>query len=166
MADTYRRASVLFVCMGNICRSPTAQGVFESVVRAQAPQLAVELDSAGTHAYHVGQPPDRRSQAAALTRGYDLSAQRARQVCVDDFYRYSWILAMDRDNLSALTALAPSDATAELGLFLRFAAKADVVEVPDPYYGDGLGFERVLDLVEEAAQGLLAHVREQAGDRR
>ncbi|MEO0421630.1 MAG: low molecular weight protein-tyrosine-phosphatase [Pseudomonadota bacterium] len=163
MADTHRAASVLFVCMGNICRSPTAQGVFESVVHAQAPDLAVELDSAGTHAYHVGQPPDRRSQAAALARGYDLSAQRARQVAVDDFYRYSWILAMDRDNLSALTAMEPSDGTAEVGLFLRFAANADVVEVPDPYYGDGLGFERVLDLVEDAAHGLLAHVREQAG---
>ncbi|MEM9385789.1 MAG: low molecular weight protein-tyrosine-phosphatase [Pseudomonadota bacterium] len=162
MAKTHRQASVLFVCMGNICRSPTAQGVFESVVQARAPDLSCALDSAGTHAYHVGQPPDRRSQAAALARGYDLSAQRARQVAADDFYRYSMILAMDRDNLGVLQSMAPTDATAEVGLLLSFAAKADVEEVPDPYYGDGLGFERVLDLVEEAAEGLLAHLRRQA----
>ncbi len=162
MVDDTHQASVLFVCMGNICRSPTAQGVFEHVLAAQEPSLRVLLDSAGTHAYHVGKAPDRRSQAAALARGYDLSAQRARQVTAQDFHRFQLILAMDRDNLSDLQAMAPREATGRVSLLLSFAADAAVAEVPDPYYGDGLGFERVLDLVEEAAEGLLAHLRQQA----
>lgn len=148
-------ASVLFVCMGNICRSPTAEGVVRKVVAERAPELIVELDSAGTHSYHVGHPPDRRAQTAAAARGVDLSTIRARRVVVEDFTRFDLILAMDLDNLSELAAIRPPEATAQLQLFLDYAPSNGFTEVPDPYYGGANGFEQVLDLVEEAATGLL-----------
>ncbi len=145
--------------MGNICRSPTAEGVFRYLVNARGVSHRFEIDSAGTHAYHVGEAPDRRSQQAARLRGIDLSGQRARAVCDDDFYAYDLILAMDEDNFADLQRRMPTDATADVRLFLEFAPTAGIRSVPDPYYGAGDGFERVLDLVELAAEGLLTHLR-------
>jgi protein-tyrosine phosphatase len=159
---------ILFVCLGNICRSPTAEIVFRAMVAREAPDLSVEVDSAGTAGYHVGNPPDSRMRQAALRRGYDMSALRARVVESHDFGRFDLILAMDRQNLEALHRRAPVAARSRIRLFLEFAPEADVVEVPDPYYGGANGFEEVLDLVEAAARGLLQHVREKklpSGDR-
>ena len=153
------KVKVLFVCMGNICRSPTTQGVFEAQVNSQQLTDGILIDSAGTHAYHVGNPPDRRSQAAAKDRGVDLSAQRARQVSVADFERFDYILAMDRNNLQDLQALIHGTQQERLHLFMTFASRWNVDEVPDPYYGGNSGFERVLDMVEDAAAGLLEHIR-------
>jgi len=151
---------VLFVCLGNICRSPTAEGVLRTLAEREAPELALEVDSAGTAAYHVGQPPDPRTRAAAARRGYDLSALRARSIETADFERFDLILAMDRENLMALRRRAPAHAHERLRLFLEFAPDADPDEVPDPYYGGPNGFEEVLDLVETATRGLLAHLRQ------
>ena len=152
--------SVLFVCMGNICRSPTAEGVFRRLVAEAGLVDKIEVDSAGTHAYHVGEPPDRRSQAAAASRGYDLSPLRARRVDATDFERFDLILAMDGDNLERLEASAGPDRRARLGLFLEYGS-AGAGEVPDPYYGGASGFERVLDLIEDASRGLLQSLRQQ-----
>lgn len=154
-ADAARR-SILFVCLGNICRSPTAAGVFRYVAAREAPQLDLQVDSAGTGDYHIGDPPDPRSQRAALRRGIDLSAMRARQVTVRDFERFHFILAMDRDNLKTLEAIRPSGSTAVLRLFLDYADCVRESEVPDPYYGGSEAFERVLDLTMQASQGLIA----------
>jgi len=150
---------VLFVCLGNICRSPTAEAVFRAVVAREAPQLDIEVDSAGTAGYHIGDPPDPRSQEAASRRGYDMSLLRARRVAAEDFERFDFILAMDRENLSALQREAPAALRHRVRLFLEFAPDADISEVPDPYYGGVNGFEHVLDLVEAASQGLLRHLR-------
>ncbi|MEZ5536227.1 MAG: low molecular weight protein-tyrosine-phosphatase [Thiolinea sp.] len=155
------KVSVLFVCMGNICRSPTAHGIFESLVAAQGLEELIIVDSAGTHAYHVGEAPDRRSQQAAMIRGIDLSAQRARQVESADFGRFQYILAMDQDNLRGLKSLAGAAQNHNIHLFMEFAQRWEDREVPDPYYGGERGFERVLDMVEDAAEGLLAHIRQQ-----
>ncbi|HUO20608.1 MAG TPA: low molecular weight protein-tyrosine-phosphatase [Steroidobacteraceae bacterium] len=151
---------VLFVCLGNICRSPTAEGVLRTLAAREAPELALEVDSAGTAAYHVGQPPDPRTRAAAARRGYDLSALRARSIESADFERFDLILAMDRENLTALRRRAPAHAHERLRLFLEFCADEAPEEVPDPYYGGPNGFEEVLDLVESATRGLLAHLRQ------
>jgi protein-tyrosine phosphatase len=149
---------VLFVCMGNICRSPTAQGVFESLV-AEA-QLAeyVLIDSAGTHAYHVGKQPDQRATQAARRRGIDLTSQRARRVETTDFANFDYVLAMDNANLEDLLSICPDEYQAKVRLILDFA-EGSTTEVPDPYYGGSHGFERVLDLVEEGARGLLDDIR-------
>ena len=146
---------ILFVCMGNICRSPTAEGVVRHLLLSRAPQLEVEIDSAGTHDYHIGEPPDRRSVAAALRRGIDLSNLRARAVRAEDFTRYDLILAMDEENLRTLQERAPRDAHDRIRLLMEFAPQATARAVPDPYYGGPQGFEQVLDLLEEAAEGLL-----------
>jgi protein-tyrosine phosphatase len=151
--------AILFVCMGNICRSPTAEIVFRKMLARQAPELPVEVDSAGTGGYHVGSSPDARAMSAALRRGYDMSALKARVFEADDFRRFDLILAMDRENLAALRRLAPPSARDRLRLFLEFAPEAEITEVPDPYYGGPNGFEEVLDLVEAASQGLLKFVR-------
>jgi len=153
---TSQQVSVLFVCMGNICRSPTAEGVFRA--RAQREGLAekIFIDSAGTRGYHVGAPPDRRAQEAARRRGYDLSTQRAQQVTAEDCARFDYLLAMDRPNLERLRLLCPQR---DARLFLSFAADIPELEVPDPYYGGEEGFERVLDLIEAASEGLLAEIR-------
>jgi len=151
---------VLFVCLGNICRSPTAEGVVRALAAREAPELALEVDSAGTAGYHVGQPPDPRTRAAAARRGYDLSTLRARSVEPADFERFDLILAMDRENLTVLRRRAPAHAHERLRLFLEFAPEAASEEVPDPYYGGPNGFEEVLDLVETATRGLLAHLRQ------
>src|SRR5688572_23904249 len=148
---------VLFVCLGNICRSPTAEGVLRNIAAREYPALKLEIDSAGTAHYHVGEPPDRRTVAAARRRGYDLAGLRARQIQPDDFHRFDFVLAMDRANLSELESRRLG-ATAEVALFMSFAADSEYDEVPDPYYGGTEDFERVLDLCEAAARGLLARL--------
>ena len=153
---------VLFVCLGNICRSPTAEGVFRQLHDREAPSLEVEADSAGTADYHVGDPPDPRSQRAALRRGIDLSGLRARQVKSTDFARFDLILAMDRANLRDLQALRPSGAAALLRPFLEFAPQLGRLDVADPYYGGEAGFEQVLDLTTAASRGLLDWLQQRA----
>jgi protein-tyrosine phosphatase len=145
---------ILFVCLGNICRSPTAEGVLRGIAAREFPALPLSVDSAGTANYHAGEPPDRRSVAAARRRGYDLSSLRARQVNGDDFERFHHVLTMDRANLAELQRRRPDGATARVGLFLDYAIDAGR-EVPDPYYGGVEDFERVLDLCEAGARGLL-----------
>lgn len=154
---------VLFVCLGNICRSPTAHGVFQHCVDRAGLTDLVEVDSAGTAAYHVGNSPDPRSTAAAYERGYDLSPLRARQAVVEDFEQFDYILAMDHSNLSNLKRIKPDHFAGHLGLFLEFAAQFAEEEVPDPYYGGDEGFSHVLDLVEAASEGLLAQIRQEFG---
>jgi protein-tyrosine phosphatase len=146
---------ILFVCMGNICRSPTAEGVTRALAEKQGLADEFAFDSAGTHGYHVGHPPDARAHATALKRGYDLSPLKARQVNALDFEHFDYILAMDRDNLELLRQACPEEYRDKLGLFLEFSTRQTVDEVPDPYYGGPEGFERVLDLIEDAAAGLL-----------
>lgn len=149
---------VLFVCMGNICRSPLAEGVFKRRVAEAGLSRQIASDSAGTHGYHVGEAPDARAQRAAQRRGYDISGLRARQVTHRDFGEFDYVLAMDETNRRLLARLCPEGQTHKLKLFMQFHAHAVTREVPDPYYGGEQGFERVLDLVEEAAQGLLSHL--------
>jgi protein-tyrosine phosphatase len=151
---------ILFVCLGNICRSPTAEGVLRALAAREAPELDLVVDSAGTAGYHVGEPPDRRTQEAAARRGYELGTLRARVVEPADFERFDLILAMDRENLKVLRRRAPQQAHERLRLLLEFAPDAMPADVPDPYYGGPNGFEEVLDLVEVAARGLLAHLLE------
>lgn len=154
------KINVLFVCMGNICRSPTAEAVFCYEVAAAGLSRHVASDSAGTHAYHIGKAPDARAQRYAARRGFDLSAHRARQVAATDYEHFDYVLAMDADNLALLARHCPPAHAAKLVLFMRYGKKEDAVDVPDPYYGDKQGFEQVLDMVEDAAQGLLRHIRE------
>ncbi len=153
-----KKISVLFVCMGNICRSPTAEGVFQKMVRDGGLAEWFEIDSAGTHAYHVGNPPDERAQKAALARGVDLANLRARQVSHADFESFDHILVMDRQNYDSLMFVCPRNHSHKLKLFLEYVPGLKNVEVPDPYYGGDKGFERVLDLVEQASTGFLASV--------
>lgn len=150
-------ASVLFVCLGNICRSPTAHGVLLHKLTERGLAAQVRVDSAGTGGWHAGEPPDRRTRRHAAARGYDLSELRARQVTPADFARFSHILAMDRANLDDLETMKPAGFAGELGLFLTYGTRG-VLEVPDPYYGGVQGFEDVLDLVEDAAEGLIARL--------
>ncbi len=150
---------VLFVCMGNICRSPTAEGVFRHKVEQNNLQEEISIDSAGTHAYHVGNPPDQRAQDAALNRNVDLSKQRARRVSADDFSEFDYVIAMDESNMDDLRSICPTGHEDRLHLFLAFS-DSEEKEVPDPYYGQGRGFEIVLNLVEDAADGLLKHILE------
>jgi protein-tyrosine phosphatase len=145
--------------MGNICRSPTAAGVFHKLVIDAGLAERVHIDSAGTHAYHTGEPPDQRASAAAARRGFDLSGQTARRVSAEDFERFDYVLAMDRDNHEILLAAALEGHHERVRLFLEFGSDPSRLEVPDPYYGGAVGFERVLDLVEDAARGLLRDVR-------
>ena len=149
---------VLIVCTGNICRSPTAEGVMRELARKRGLADRVKVESAGTHDYHVGEPPDPRSQKHASKRGYDLSAQRASQVKDADFQSFDYILAMDRGHLRMLRSMAPADAKAKLGLFLEASGKWKDEDVPDPYYGGVEGFEQVLDMVEEAAERWLDRI--------
>ncbi|WP_027856985.1 low molecular weight protein-tyrosine-phosphatase [Marinobacterium jannaschii] len=151
-------SSVLFVCLGNICRSPTAHGVFQALVERQGLRDQIRVDSAGTGAWHAGESPDSRATQAAARRGYDLSQQVARQVVAADFDQFDYILAMDQANLAHLRQMKPEAYSGYLGLFLDFADCSES-EVPDPYYGGGQGFEQVLDLVESASEGLLDAIR-------
>lgn len=153
---------VLFVCLGNICRSPTADGIFNHLVARAKLDQKIIVDSAGTGDWHIGKAPDTRTVVAARQRGYDLSVLRARQVTVRDFDEFDYVLAMDKANLLDLQRIRPSSYAGHLGLFLDFSSRDDYREVPDPYYGDDDGFELVLDLVEDAAQGLLNHIRSHA----
>lgn len=146
--------SILFVCMGNICRSPTAEGVFRHFVCEAGLADQIEVDSAGTHAYHTNEPADRRASAAAERRGYSLAEIRARRVQDEDFERFDYVVAMDRGNLAMLTQQSDAEHHHKIRLFLEFSSGRED-EVPDPYYGGAAGFERVLDLVEEASRGLL-----------
>lgn len=145
--------------MGNICRSPTAEAVFRKLVSDAGLEHLIDVESAGTHAYHTNEPPDRRAQAAAARRGYSLAELRARRIESEDFERFDYILAMDRDNLDMLMSAAGERQSAEMHLFLEFATGGRGSEVPDPYYGGAAGFERVLDLVEDASVQLLERLR-------
>lgn len=150
---------ILFVCMGNICRSPMAEGAFHKLASDHEGKV-FHYDSAGTIGYHEGNPPDPRAQETALRRGMDISQQRSRKVVTADFDQFDYIMAMDRDNLDDLVSRAPQNSKAEITLFLNFANEAPTKEVPDPYYGGDAGFEHCLDLIESAAQGLFQHLLE------
>jgi len=151
---------VLFVCLGNICRSPTAEAVFRRLLVQEGEDRAVEVDSAGTHAYHTGEPPDPRAIEAAARRGIDMRTLRARVVDATDFERFDLVLAMDEQNFRRLRRLAPAEHRHRLRLLLEFAPALGRRDVPDPYYGGPTGFEDVLDLVEAASRGLLAALRQ------
>lgn len=153
---------ILFVCLGNICRSPTAEAVLRDLLAREAPELSVEIDSAGIGDWHIGEPPDQRALVAARRRGLDMSRLRARQIVSEDFARFDFILAMDRANLSDLRGRAPTQYRERVRLFLEFAPDLGIDEVPDPYYGGAAGFEDVLDLTEQAARGLLSHLRDRS----
>jgi len=155
MTESKEKTSVLFVCMGNICRSPTAEGVFRKLVADAGLAERIQSDSAGTHAFHTGSAPDRRAQAAAERRGFMLSDIRSRPITADDFEHHDYILAMDLDNLEVLHEHAGDEHSSKVMLFLQFADGDPQSEVPDPYYGGSAGFERVLDLVEQASRALL-----------
>ena len=160
MPDDDSTHRVLFVCLGNICRSPTAEVVFRMRALRAGVHDRVQVASAGTGDWHVGTPPDRRAIAHAAKRGYDLAPLRARQVDLEDFGRFDWILAMDGTVLRELKLLQPPSFAGRLGRFLDFAPELGLRDVPDPYYGGASHFERVLDLVEHASDGLLAHLFE------
>ncbi|MCL5425881.1 MAG: low molecular weight phosphotyrosine protein phosphatase, partial [Gammaproteobacteria bacterium] len=149
---------VLFVCLGNICRSPTAEGVFRRALERAGMSNAVEVDSCGVGNWHVGKAPDQRAQQAAKRREIDLSGLRARQLSEQDFTEFDYVLGMDQDNLRAMRELKPADSRAHTGLFLDFAGTPGV-EVPDPYYGGEEGFENVLDMIEAASNGLIQHLQ-------
>ena len=160
MTDT--QISVLFVCLGNICRSPTAHAVFRQLVDDENLNQFIKIDSAGTGDWHIGCPPDRRSSEAAMERGYDLSDLRARLVNREDFYLFDHILVMDRKNFRDVTALAPNDLKAKISLFLNYsliAKESCLTEVPDPYYGGDDGFDKVLSMIEDGSRGLLSSLK-------
>lgn len=154
-----KKIQVLFVCMGNICRSPTAHAVFRKLVKEQKMDKLIEIDSAGTHAYHVGNPPDTRSAKVARGRGIEMNDLRARQVDFGDFIQYDYILAMDHANFSNLKDQALPEHFPKISLFLDYASDWQEQEVPDPYYGGPEGFDRVFDMVTDASLGLLEHIR-------
>jgi protein-tyrosine phosphatase len=151
---------VLFVCTGNICRSPTAEGVFRHLLTTEGLAEAIETDSAGTHGYHIGEPPDSRSVDVAAAHGVDLSTLRARKVVRSDFQNFDLILAMDHGHFEHLKAMRPPEARARVALFLDYHPKSTTKDVPDPYYGGRDGFESVLDMVEQASRGLMAALRD------
>ncbi|MBI1317344.1 MAG: low molecular weight phosphotyrosine protein phosphatase [Candidatus Hydrogenedens sp.] len=154
---------VLFICLGNICRSPTAEGVFTKLVEDSGLSERIHVDSAGTGDWHVGDPPDRRARAEAARRGIDISGLRGRQVARSDFDTFHYVLAMDQSNYRDLSRLCPTAHRGKLHLCLDFASDADEREVPDPYYGGDDGFAHVYDLVEDAARGLLQRIRQEHG---
>lgn len=154
---------VLLVCMGNICRSPTAEVVLRTLIKNNGLGDKVEVDSAGTHGYHVGEAPDQRTQRAAAVRGYNLSQLRARKVAHQDLVYFDLILAMDKTNLENLKRMAPPELHERIRLFMDYARNFEDEEVPDPYYGLGHGFDLVLDMVEDAAEGLVEELREEVG---
>lgn len=151
---------VLFVCMGNICRSPTAEAVFRHAVRQSGLEDAIDCDSAGTHDYHIGEPPDQRAHLTAALRGYDMSALRGRQVSASDFERFDYILAMDRHNLTLLERVCPREYAHKLSLYCDFHPRYAGQDVPDPYYGGPQGFEQVLDMIVAISASLLDRLRQ------
>ncbi|GFO72478.1 protein-tyrosine phosphatase [Bathymodiolus japonicus methanotrophic gill symbiont] len=153
------KVKVLFVCMGNICRSPSAEGVFNKLIQEQQLQNNFDIDSAGTHAYHIGEAPDLRSQRAAKDREVDLSMLRARKVVMGDFEDYDYLLAMDQDNHAIMLEACPEEHQHKIKLFLEYASHLNTTEVPDPYFGGTYGFETVLDLIEEASTGFLEQLK-------
>ncbi|MCU7846071.1 MAG: low molecular weight phosphotyrosine protein phosphatase [Candidatus Thiodiazotropha sp. (ex Monitilora ramsayi)] len=155
-----KKIRVLFCCMGNICRSPTAQGVFRALIEREGLGSRILTDSAGTIAYHVGEPPDRRARETATKRGIDLSDLRARKAMEEDFERFDYVIAMDRANYHDLQEICPPGRQDRLYLFMDFAPHLPEDEVPDPYYGGVAGFDRVFDMVEQASLGLLQHIRD------
>jgi protein-tyrosine phosphatase len=155
-----QKVRVLFVCMGNICRSPTAEAVFRRAVDQAGLKELIECDSAGTHGYHIGEPPDHRTQQAASQRGYDMSNLRGRKVGNQDFARFDYVLAMDRRNLALLNELCPAEHADKLGLFCDFHENYAGREVPDPYYGGPRGFEQVLDMIEAVSASLVVQLRQ------
>lgn len=161
--DTHR---ILFVCMGNICRSPTAEGVFRKQVEQRGLENQFEIDSAGTGGWHIGCPPDKRAQQAASARGIDLSTLRARQVCIADTQYYDTLITMDNDNQLRLLKLADESHRPKVRLLLEYADTPDSLEVPDPYYGGDNGFDLVLDLIEDACHRLLNQLLAQRSNQR
>jgi len=153
---------VLFVCMGNICRSPTAHGVFQAMVDEQGLGDSILVDSAGTHSYHIGSQPDSRSQATARQRGLDLSGLRARRFVSFDFVEFDYLLGMDQGNIADMHAIRPDDASARLQLMLEYSDRFQQREVPDPYFSNE-GFDLVFDMVDDASRGLLRHIRAEHG---
>ncbi len=154
---------VLLVCMSNICRSPTAEGVLKHYIKINGLGNKVEVDSAGTHGFHVGEPPDTRTQRAAMARGYNLSQMRARRVAPQDIEYFDLILAMDRNNVEALKRLARPELQGRIKLFMDYAQNFDDDEVPDPFYGLGHGFDLVIDMVEDAAAGVIDELKRKLG---
>ena len=154
-----KSVSVLFVCLGNICRSPTAEGVFRHLIQTEGHDNWISTDSAGTHAYHIGEQPDRRAQQTARSRGVDLSDLRGRKAVANDFNEFDYILAMDDENYQNLEDIAPDGCEDKLSLFLDFSKEYPETQVPDPYYGGDQGFEHVFDLVESASRGLLEDIK-------
>lgn len=168
-AEDDRVVNVLFVCLGNICRSPTAEGVFRRMIEQAGLQASVRIDSAGVAPWQVGRPPDPRAVAAARRRGIELSSLRARQVTASDFETFDYLIAMDRENLADLRAASPPHRADRLHLLLAFTAAGAGSDVPDPFYGGADGFEAVFDLIEDGARGLFEHIRDRhfaAGGRR
>lgn len=159
--DAPQPYAILMVCMGNICRSPTAHGVMRHLVQARGWGGWLRVDSCGTHAYHVGEAPDRRSQKHALQRGYDLSDLRARQLVREDFEHFDLVLVMDHENMARAQALCPPTQRRKLHRLTEFCREMRSATVPDPYYGGDQGFEHVLDLIEDACQGVLVHVHKE-----
>ena len=157
---------VLFVCLGNICRSPMAEGVFRRLVETEGLADLVEIDSAGTHAYHVDEPPDPRAQAALLRRGIDISGLRGRRATAADFVRFDYVLAMDHENYEHLETLASEQHAHKLRLFLEYSTRCSERAVPDPYFGNANGFDRVLDMIEDAAAGLLKEIQQRLATER
>lgn len=154
------QTKVLFVCMGNICRSPTADAVFRHQLKTAGLEKKISVDSAGTHSYHIGKPPDKRAQHAALQRGYTMHELRARAIQSSDFSEFDYILAMDNDNLAQLKSNCPDQFIHKLSLLMQYSKDFSICrEVADPYFGGSQGFENVLDMVEIACQGLLTHIR-------
>ncbi len=151
---------VLFVCMGNICRSPTAEGVFQKILQSEQLDHQFDIDSAGTHAYHVGDAPDLRAQKAAKDRGVDLAKLRARKVIVGDYHDFDYLLVMDEDNHQLVMEFCPDEHKHKIKYFLEYAPHLNTLEVPDPYYGGKYGFERVLDMVEDASTGFLSSLKQ------
>ncbi len=151
-------SSVLFVCLGNICRSPTAEGVFRALVESRGLADSIHIDSAGTSNWHIGERPDPRAIEAASARGIDLTSLRGRQAIVRDFSEFDYVIAMDHENYANLSRLATPEQQSKLHLFLEFAGGVLEVEVPDPYFGGTGGFPHVLDLIENASEGLLNHI--------